>query len=457
MRIAFATLHFPSHLNSMIALACRVRERGHEVFFVGVADAEQAVQAAGMAFYAVAEKEFPRGFSHERDLELANLGGLKAVKFAVEGLCGAFDAIVRDCPVVLRRAGAQAAVIDQLGSGYSAAVRQVGLPLVNAIVSLPANPWPSSPPVMFGWSYDPGQLARLRNKTAHAFGRYLVRQYIAKVESFYRRQRIPFDVAGPSFGCSTLAQVSQTPAAFDFPNFEKPAWFHPTGPFDDGLSRPAVKFPWEQIRDKPIIYASMGTLQNGQIHVFRTIAEACAGLGYQLVLALGGRLTAEFVGPLPGENIIVNYAPQPLLLRRAALCISHAGLNTALESLSAGVPMVAIPVSHDQPGVAARIAYTGSGVVIPFAQLKVPRLRRAVEDVLATSSYRENAVRLQAAIKAAHGGERAAEIIDQVLRAALIAGARPGGQGALRAVEPRSQAGPQAVHAVAPKNTTAAS
>src|SRR6266853_6737775 len=49
------------------------------------------------------------------------------------------------------------------------------------------------------------------------------------------------------------------------------------------------------------------------------------------------------------------------LLKRAALCITHAGLNTSLESLAQGVPMVAIPVTNDQPGVAARIAYTKTG------------------------------------------------------------------------------------------------
>jgi len=39
-----------------------------------------------------------------------------------------------------------------------------------------------------------------------------------------------------------------------------------------------------------------------------------------------------------------------------SVCITHAGLNTVLEALAQGVPQVAIPVTNDQPGVAARIA-----------------------------------------------------------------------------------------------------
>jgi UDP:flavonoid glycosyltransferase YjiC (YdhE family) len=50
-----------------------------------------------------------------------------------------------------------------------------------------------------------------------------------------------------------------------------------------------VDFPWERLDpDRPLVYASMGTLQNGILRTFRMIAEACAGLGVQLVISLGG-------------------------------------------------------------------------------------------------------------------------------------------------------------------------
>jgi UDP:flavonoid glycosyltransferase YjiC (YdhE family) len=77
--------------------------------------------------------------------------------------------------------------------------------------------------------------------------------------------------------------------------------------------------------------------------------------------------------------------------------------------------MVAIPVANDQPGVAARIAWTGAGEVIPFARLSVPKLRGAVELVLAEDSYKQNALRLQKAIAKAGGVSRAADIIEQAI------------------------------------------
>jgi UDP:flavonoid glycosyltransferase YjiC (YdhE family) len=65
--------------------------------------------------------------------------------------------------------------------------------------------------------------------------------------------------------------------------------------------------------------------------------------------------------PLPANTLVVRTAPQIELLKHAVLCITHAGLNAALEALAQGVPMVAIPIGHDQPGVAARIAHHGVG------------------------------------------------------------------------------------------------
>ena len=159
----------------------------------------------------------------------------------------------------------------------------------------------------------------------------------------------------------------------------------------------------------------MGTVQNHFSFVFRTIAEACTSLDNQLVISLGGGLDPEAFPNLPGNPIIVKYAPQLELLQKANLNITHAGLNTALESLSYGVPMVAIPVTDDQPGVAARIAWTGTGELVALSQLSVPKLREAIERVLTEKSYQQNAVRLQAVMRQTQGVNRAADIIEQAV------------------------------------------
>lgn len=115
----------------------------------------------------------------------------------------------------------------------------------------------------------------------------------------------------------------------------------------------------------------------------------------QLVLSIGPTLDPKQVQSLPANSIVVSSAPQVELLRRSALCITHAGLNTTLESLAQGVPMVAIPVSMDQPGVAARIAYTKTGAYVPLQEMTAPKLSALIDEVLSNPEYRQNANKMK--------------------------------------------------------------
>ena len=415
MRIAFATLAAAGHLNPMTALARKVRARGHEVFFIGIPDCETPVRVAGFEFRSFAGEQFPAGSRREWEAELSKLHGLAGFRFTLAKLIEGFETVVRDVPLVLREAGAQAVVADEVLFGIHVATAQLQMPLIHVANALPVHQYDSIPLPVVDWPYRPGAIARLRNRAGYAVLRHFLRPFRTVVQDHCRRYGVPFDLRDPNAGLSRLARISQLPSAFDFPNGELPPWFHYTGPFHDGMGRAEAEFPWDKLTGEPLIYASMGTVQNGAAHVFRTIAEACSGLGCQLVLSLGENVSRESVGPLAGNCIAVRYAPQLELLRRAVLCVTHAGLNTALESLAAGVPMVAIPITNDQPGVAARIVYTGTGTAVPYRRLNPARLRRAVRAVLEDPRYREKSRRLQSGIQAGNGLERAADIIEASL------------------------------------------
>jgi zeaxanthin glucosyltransferase len=87
----------------------------------------------------------------------------------------------------------------------------------------------------------------------------------------------------------------------------------------------------------------MGTVQNGNADVFRTIVAAVPKhKATQLVLSIGNVLRPEQIGPLPKNAFVVNHAPQLELLKKASVCITHAGFNTVLEALTQGVPQVSI-------------------------------------------------------------------------------------------------------------------
>jgi UDP:flavonoid glycosyltransferase YjiC (YdhE family) len=90
-------------------------------------------------------------------------------------------------------------------------------------------------------------------------------------------------------------------------------------------------------------------------------------------------------------------------------------MNTTLQSLTKGVPMVAIPVVNDQPGVAAWIAWTGVGEVVSLKELSVPKVRSPLRKVLTQESSKQRAIALQDAIGRSGPVKKAADIIEQVV------------------------------------------
>ena len=100
------------------------------------------------------------------------------------------------------------------------------------------------------------------------------------------------------------------------------------------------------------------------------------------------------------------------LLQKATLCITHAGQNTVLEALAKGVPLVAIPIANDQPGVAARIAFTRTGKFVPFSNLSAQSLKSFVNEVITEPLYSENAKKMSAVIQELNGPGLAADIIE---------------------------------------------
>src|ERR1700716_838577 len=229
-------------------------------------------------------------------------------------------------------------------------------------------------------------------------------------------ERDHFNEEDPGSTLSPLAALTQVPRAFDFDSSHWPSQFHHTGPFHDGKGRQKVDFPWERLTGEPLIYASMGTILNGRLDVFRTIVAALAKhKDLQLVLSVGDQVDPEEVGPVPSNAIIVKQAPQLELLKQTSVCITHAGLNTVLESLAQGVPQVAIPVTFDQPGVAARIAEKQTGVVTSLDKLTADHLSTLLSEVLNNSAYRGNARKIQKAIAEANGLSVAADLIEESL------------------------------------------
>jgi zeaxanthin glucosyltransferase len=414
MRIGFLSLPLSGHLNPMTALARKLQARGNDVVFISVPDTEAALRAAKLPFVPFCEQEYPVGSIAQEFSSVARLHGEAVAQHSVRELMPSLIRAALDhLPEKIVEAGVEALVIDTIYFYVELAAMRLGIPYVHIWNVLPIDFSGATPPAFFGWPHATTPEALARNAEGLKMIGELFVPLVNVARPWAERAGLQINWNDPGATISKLAVISQTPQEFDYPNMHWPAEFHYAGPFHDDEGREPVPFPWDKLTGAPLVYASMGTLVNGLEHVYRVILDAVRGLsGIQLVLSVGRNADIDDLGPIPSNAIVVSSAPQIALLKRATLCITHAGLNTTLEALAHGVPMIAIPIGYDQPGVAARIAHHGAGELVELEELTVARLSKLIQQIQKRQSYHDKAHQLQKVIARTRGLDLAAEVIE---------------------------------------------
>jgi len=401
------------HLNPFTALGLALQERGHQVIFFGIPDVESRVRGAGLEFSVVGSQDYPLGTLRKLDEQLSELHGLAVFRFIVERVKNTAIMLFRDAPDAIRKAQVDAMIIDQADFGGNVA-EYLGLPFASVSILPPFIDDNRVPPFFFSWQarYDP--IGRLRNE----LGIHLLATIARPIFRVVDRQREAWGLKRHNHrgqALSPILQITQMPRALEFEGCPQPKVLHYTGLFLFAKKRPPVDFPWEKLDGRPLVYASMGTLQNGSKDAFEIIARGCANLDVQLVISLGGGFATDGFQNLPGQPIVVQFAPQLELLKRASVVVTHAGLNTVLESIAEGKPMVAIPIGNDQPGVAARLAAKGAAIVLARRSLTSAKVEKAVRTILENDRYARAVAALRDSIGRVDGAALAARLIEEKL------------------------------------------
>ncbi|WP_328606552.1 glycosyltransferase [Amycolatopsis sp. NBC_00345] len=144
--------------------------------------------------------------------------------------------------------------------------------------------------------------------------------------------------------------------------------------------------------DRPFVLAGFGSnahslLATGSELMGITVA-ALGSLPVQAVAVLGSdQAVAGWTGPRPANVHLAAFVPQRSLLGACDLFLTHAGFSGVREALSAGVPMVALPLFAEQPGNAVRVHELGLGVRTEAAGLTPDALAAGLQQVLDEPSY----------------------------------------------------------------------
>lgn len=284
----------PGHLNPMASLGYELQRRGHRVTLIGLLDAQPYATAAKIDFCPIGADKFPLGSTKESLDRLGRLSGIPALLYTIDLFRQGTEALLGEVPRSCREIGIEVLLIDQVLFEGSTIAEYLNIPFITICNAIILNPEPAVPPALTGWDYDPSWLGQLRNQIGSGLLQFAGTPIRLIVEEYRKRWNLsPIDTSNKLNLWSKLAIISQQSPSFEFPRQELPDYFHFTGALTNPLSRVDVPFPWQKLTGKPLIYASLGTLQNKLFKVFIQIAYACQDLNVQLVISLGAQVSLK--------------------------------------------------------------------------------------------------------------------------------------------------------------------
>lgn len=403
-----------SHFQALQALAGRLIDLGHRVTFFQQLEAGALLRDNRIAFHPLGLDSHPPGSLGLVLRHAARPAGL-AVRRVIRDMAASTDMLCAELPEAVTALHVDALICDQMEAAGGLVAEALGLPFVSVACALPVNREPGMPlPVMpFPWEDDPrmlkvyGTSARIYDALMAPHGRVLAKR--AKAFGLPPRR-------GLHEYLSNLAQLSQTLPGLDFPRRALPACFHHVGPLRTPSRLLADDQPWPVERERPFVFASLGTLQGHRYGLFRRIAKACKALDVQLLIAHCGGLDAAQGDRLKqlGATWVTDFANQPQVLRQANAVISHAGLNTVMDAVVARTPILALPVAFDQPGVAARVQHAGLGLHA-WHRSRWQTISQRLDVLLSEGEFSGRLATLDQELQLAGGAQRAAAIIEQAV------------------------------------------
>jgi zeaxanthin glucosyltransferase len=402
-------LPLTSHQNAILPLGAELIRRGHEVTVIGIPDLREKALRAGLAVETIAENEIPAGSMREHAKHSGSSSRFAFLKMAF-GSSGFTELMLAYAPAVVRKLSLDFLIVDQSHYEGGSIAESCGIRFATVASDVPQLTDYAVPPLIFGWDYSPDLLGQLRNRAAYAAFHRLSKPVRQKINEFRRQSGLAPHRDFDDLFSKTL-YISQMPQDLDFPRRQR-SWVHYTGPFHSNETREPIEFPYDRLDDRPLVYCCYGSILNGLDQIYRAAALACEDLGVQLVISLGGINSESVRETLPVSCLVVQFAPQLELLKRSALMICHGGVNSVLESLTNGVPLVITPKANDAFGSAARVAHAGAGISLPVHSISAKSFRKAIGSALSNGEYRANALRLAKAIAQSGGVKRAAELME---------------------------------------------
>ena len=163
----------------------------------------------------------------------------------------------------------------------------------------------------------------------------------------------------------------------------------------------------------PIVFTPGSAMLQGQAF-FAAAVEACKRLGRRGILLT--RFPEQLPDNLPAEVRHFEFVPLGSLLPRSAAIVHHAGIGTLAQGLAAGIPHLAMPMSHDQPDNADRLCRLGVGLALRRPKFEGHRVAQALDSLLSSPKVANRCRTLAARFDTAAALKRTCHEIEQLGR-----------------------------------------
>ena len=390
-KIVFFCIPAHGHTNPTLGVVKELISRGHQVWYYSYNMLRDKIESTGATFVSCDDLDMEQKLSPK---DGARIG--KDLAFSTKILVDTTLALDDKVCADMERLKPDCIVADSMAVWGKAVAMKLGIPFVSSTTTFAFNR--HSAKIMKQSFGDLLKLLLSTPKIAKQIKRlqrkgYPIKSVLDIIQNDEHTHTIVYTSAAFQPCCETFS--------------DKYAFVGPS-------IRPASKTV-EKSRSK-LVYISMGTVNNDMLPLYQNCLTALSDAGYQVILSVGNTVPIESFGELPEQISVFPQVDQIAVLQQADLFVSHCGMNSVNESLYFGVPLLMLPQTPEQSGVAQRVAQLGAGILLKKAD--AASIARGIEALFSDSSYRENARKISESFRKCSGAKGAADKILQVCESA---------------------------------------
>ncbi|MCH5256451.1 MAG: glucosyltransferase [Lachnospiraceae bacterium] len=391
-KIVFFCIPAHGHTNPTLGVVRELTSRGHQIWYYSYNALRKKIEAAGAIFvscddYDMEQKLSPKDAARiGKDLAFSTQILVDTTLSLDDKVCADMEQLKPDCIVA-----------DSMAVWGKAVAMKLGIPFVSSTTTFAFNKY--SAKIM---KQSLGELFKM------IFSMPKISKDIKRLQDKGYPVKNVLDIIQSDENTHTVVYTS--------PEFQPCSdTFTDKYVFVGPSIRPAER-KIEKNKDI-LVYISMGTVNNDMLPLYKRCINAFSNTDYQVIISIGNLVSIDELGQIPENISVFSHIDQIAVLKQADVFISHCGMNSVNESLYFGVPLIMLPQTSEQGGVAERVLQLEAG--IKLTKTDAASILNTVKSVLDDPSYKQNAEAIANGFKRCSGAVGAADKIMQVCDASI--------------------------------------